>query len=86
MAGHDTYKATFDGGALVCKPGPLSSVAAQIHAPLREGRRVYVRMKRADHTCVTLVGFPPEATAHNWVGEPVATPDWVQSFINFMTH
>lgn len=82
----DTFKATLDGGILVCKPGSLPSVAAQMRTPLQQGRRVYVRMKHSDGICVTLTGFPPEAVAHNQVGDERPLPEWVQSIINFMTN
>lgn len=82
----DTFKATLDGGLLVCKPGALPTVASQVRPHLQAGKRVYVRMKHSDGICVTLTGFPPEAVAHNQVGDERPLPSWVQSIINFMNN
>jgi len=81
----ETFMVTVNGGSRIGSTGGVTVVAPIVQGLLNEGKTAYVRMVQAKHICVTFKGgLPPETEAHDWFGQRVDNPSWVQSIVNFI--
>ena len=72
----ERFRASLDGGIKISQATNLASATQAMIPHLKRGKRCYLRNTTTNHV-VTWEGFPPEAEAHNMVGEPIDLPHWV---------
>ena len=81
----ERWRASLDGGIKISGATNLASATQAMIPHLKRGERAYLKNMTTSHV-VTFQGFPPEATAHNMVGEPIDLPQWANKALQMLKY